>query len=62
MKDWEPISRVHGDRFGLIQPANTLIQANIIGDEYFVEMEAEPLLLSYPRFGRFSHQSLGAHT
>ena len=44
MEDWEPISRVHGERFRQIQPANTLIQANIIGDEYLVEMEAEALL------------------
>lgn len=44
MEDWEPISRAHGDRFRHIQPANTLIQANIIGDDYLVEMEAEALL------------------
>lgn len=44
MEDWEPISRVHGERFRHIQPANTLIQANIIGDDYLVEMEAEALL------------------
>jgi len=44
MEYWEPISRVHGERFGHIQPANTLIQANIIGDEYLVEVEAEAML------------------
>lgn len=44
MEHWEPISRVHGERFGHIQPANTLIQANIIGDEYLVEVEAEAML------------------
>ena len=44
MGDWESIARVHGERFGQIQPANTMIQANIIGDEYLVEMEAEALL------------------
>ncbi len=44
MQDWEPISRVHGERFRHIQPANTLLQANIIGEEFLVEMEAEALL------------------
>ena len=44
MGDWESIARVHGERFVQIQPANTMIQANIIGDEYLVEMEAEALL------------------
>lgn len=44
MNDWEPISRVHGERFQHIQPANTLIQANLIGDEYLVEMEAEAII------------------
>lgn len=39
--DWEPITRVHGDRFKDIQPANTLVQAGIIGDEYLVEMDVE---------------------
>ena len=42
--DWEPISRVHGERFKHIQPANTLVQANLIGDEYLVEMEAEAVV------------------
>ncbi len=42
--DWEPISRAHGARFKNIQPANTLVQANLIGDEYLVEMEAEAIM------------------
>ena len=41
---WESVSRAHGARFGHIQPANTLIQAGIIGDEYLVEMEAEAVV------------------
>ncbi|MEL6256217.1 MAG: aldo/keto reductase [Bacteroidota bacterium] len=44
MEDWEVISRVHGDRFRHIQPANTLLGADIIGEEYFVECEAEAIL------------------
>jgi aryl-alcohol dehydrogenase-like predicted oxidoreductase/enamine deaminase RidA (YjgF/YER057c/UK114 family) len=39
--DWEAVARAHGERFGAIQPANTLVVAEIIGDEYLVEMEAE---------------------
>lgn len=42
--DWEPIARVHGERFRGIQPANTMIGAELIGDEYLVEMEAEAVL------------------
>ncbi len=38
---WEPISRAHGQRFGNIQPANTLVQAGLIGPEYLVEVDAE---------------------
>ena len=39
--DWEAVARVHGARFGAIQPANTLVAATLVGDEYLVEMEAE---------------------
>ena len=41
--DWEAISRVHGQRFGQIQPANTLVRADLVGDEYLVEIEAEAI-------------------
>jgi len=39
--DWEPVARAHGARFGSIQPANTLVAAALVGEEYLVEMEAE---------------------
>lgn len=39
--DWEAVARAHGERFAAIQPANTLVAAEMIGDEYLVEMEAE---------------------
>lgn len=39
--DWEAIARAHGERFGAIQPANTMVRADLIGDEYLVEIEAE---------------------
>ena len=43
-EDWESVARVHGERFRDILPANTLVQATIIGDEYLVEMEAEAVV------------------
>ena len=39
--DWESVARAHGARFGAIQPANTLVAAALVGDEYLVEIEAE---------------------
>lgn len=38
---WEPVARAHGERFGTIQPANTLIEARLVGAEYLVEIEAD---------------------
>ena len=38
---WEPVARAHGERFGAIQPANTLVEARLVGPEYLVEIEAE---------------------
>lgn len=40
----EEVSRVHGERLGRVQPANTLVQAGLIGDGYLVEMEAEAVV------------------
>ncbi len=42
--DWEAVARVHGQRFGHVRPANTLVRAELVGDEYLVEMEAEALI------------------
>jgi len=41
IKDWEAVSKVHGRRFGHIKPANTLVRADLVGEDYLVEMEAE---------------------
>lgn len=41
IRHWEQIAGAHGERFGHIQPATTLVQAKLIGEEYLVEMEAE---------------------
>jgi enamine deaminase RidA (YjgF/YER057c/UK114 family) len=39
-EDCEKIVRIHGEIFKNREPANTTIQANLIGDEYLVEVEA----------------------
>lgn len=39
--DWEPVARAHGVRFANVQPANTLVSADLVGDEYLVEVEAD---------------------
>ena len=41
ISQWEPIARAHGERFGHILPANTMVQASLIGEEYLVEIEAD---------------------
>ena len=46
INDWEPLSRVHGERFKEIMPANTMVQAQLIGEEYLVEMEADAVVSS----------------
>ncbi len=43
INDWEPIARAHGERFKDIQPVNTMVKAELIGEEYLVEMEAEAI-------------------
>ncbi|MBT5874015.1 MAG: aldo/keto reductase, partial [Candidatus Latescibacteria bacterium] len=45
MDDWEPVARAHGSRFGTIRPANTLVQAGLIGSDYRVEIEAEAVIV-----------------
>lgn len=41
LKDWEPVARAHGQRFSETQPANTLVEAKLVGDGYLVEIEAD---------------------
>ena len=42
--DWEAVSRVHGARLGVAAPANTLVRADLVGDDYLVEIEAEAVV------------------
>ena len=44
LNDWEAVSRAHGRRFADIRPANTLVQAGLVGDDYLVEIEAEAIV------------------
>ena len=41
---WEAVARVHGERFGHIRPANTLVEARLVGPEYLVEIEVEAIV------------------
>jgi aryl-alcohol dehydrogenase-like predicted oxidoreductase/enamine deaminase RidA (YjgF/YER057c/UK114 family) len=41
VNDWEPVAIAHGERFKNIQPANTLVEAKLVGEGYKVEIEAE---------------------
>jgi aryl-alcohol dehydrogenase-like predicted oxidoreductase/enamine deaminase RidA (YjgF/YER057c/UK114 family) len=45
IRDWEPVARAHGARFADIRPANTLVSAALVGEEYLVEIEAEAEVL-----------------
>lgn len=44
IEQWEPVARAHGERFQGIDPANTLVEAKLVGDGYLVEIEAEAVL------------------
>jgi aryl-alcohol dehydrogenase-like predicted oxidoreductase/enamine deaminase RidA (YjgF/YER057c/UK114 family) len=44
IEDWEVVARAHGVRFKNIDPANTLVQAKLVGEGYKVEIEAEAVL------------------
>ncbi|OEK04755.1 aldo/keto reductase [Roseivirga misakiensis] len=46
LDDWEPVARAHGDRFKDINPANTLVEARLVGEGYLVEIEAEAVINS----------------
>ena len=44
LKDWEVVARAHGERFAGINPANTLVEAKLVGEGYLVEIEAEAII------------------
>jgi enamine deaminase RidA (YjgF/YER057c/UK114 family) len=42
---WETVARAHGEFFGQIRPANTLVEVSaLIGEGYLVEIEAEAVI------------------
>ncbi|MHC4976623.1 MAG: RidA family protein [Planctomycetota bacterium] len=47
IEQWEPIALVHGEYFGEIRPANTLMQVSrFIDPEWLVEFEADAIVQS----------------
>ena len=43
--DWEAVARVHGQYFGEIRPANTVLYVQaLVGEQYLVEIEAEAII------------------
>ena len=45
IEDWEAVTRVHGEFFGSIRPANTVMQVvRFIDPEWLVEFEADAVI------------------
>jgi enamine deaminase RidA (YjgF/YER057c/UK114 family) len=44
LEDWRDVSRAHGDVFGHIRPANTLVQVAGLVDGPLVEIEADAVI------------------
>ena len=43
-EDWEEIGRAHGEVFGTIRPAATMVVAALLNPKWRVEIEAEALI------------------
>ena len=43
-EDWEEIGRAHGEVFGAIRPASTMVVAALLNPNWRVEIEAEAVL------------------
>ncbi len=48
---WEEVARIHGEFFSNIRPANTLVEAKLVGPQYLVEIEAEAVVESKGGWG-----------
>ncbi len=42
--DWEAVAKVHGEFFAAVRPACTLTYADLVGEEYLVEIEVEAVV------------------
>ncbi len=42
--DWKAVAAVHGEFFSAVRPACTLTYADLIGEEYLVEIEVEAVV------------------
>ena len=44
VEDWEEIGRAHGEVFGSIRPASTMVVAALLNPKWRIEIEAEAVL------------------
>jgi enamine deaminase RidA (YjgF/YER057c/UK114 family) len=45
--DWQEVARAHGQVFGAVRPAATLVEVSrLIADDFLVEIEADAIILS----------------
>jgi enamine deaminase RidA (YjgF/YER057c/UK114 family) len=44
VEDWEEVGRAHGEVFGTIRPAATMVVASLLNPKWRVEIEAEAVL------------------
>jgi enamine deaminase RidA (YjgF/YER057c/UK114 family) len=48
-EDWEPVGRVHGEVFGDVRPANTIVVVSgFVDPRWLIEMEADAILPTDP--------------